>query len=115
MPSNRLDCHAALWVSTSARCSRPPGVSERTRDSRVSAAVSGWAPGATWYCTATMLLSPGRVSVSSRAPSCGGSTVYSEGNTRVGRGIGPKACSMRASVVVGSNCPVTTSTALSGW
>ena len=83
--------------------------------SNCSAAVSGCAAAGARYAANKNWLSPTRRTVTSRSPSCVGSTVQSFGRMRVGFAIVPKFAAITASVFSLSNLPAMRITALSGW
>ena len=67
-----------------------------------------------WYTAPTAPMVPTRRSVTSRSPSCGGSSVYVFGSGSSGFFSGPKFLAISSSAFFSSNFPATTSIALSG-
>ena len=104
----------AFFDSTSALYSRPAGLPARHSASTSTAAKSGCAPAGMWYSTPTPPVDPTRRSVTTRSPSCGGSSVYVFGSGSSGFFSGPKCSATRSRAFFSSNFPATTSSALSG-
>jgi hypothetical protein len=75
MDSSPAPVIAAILVSTSALCRRPPGAWPSTSANTFSGALSAWVSAGMWYAAASARMSPTRRTVTSRSPSCAGSAV----------------------------------------